>query len=254
MDIFNSYLEAQSQQTIAFAGVAIFLCFFFVIAGRYIAKQDPMKKPSKFIIIIDMYYRFISDLQGSIYKGYCKKTILPYVSMLLILVFTCNWSSLFLPIQAPTSDYNVPLALVVISFGFKYVYEYKYLGAKEHLLDYFRPFPVMFPLNVLDVIAKPLSMSMRLFGNLLSGTLILIVVYSAAGALQGMVLPFVPIPTIDGEPSLNIFGAILAPPLHFYLDTFTGTIQAFVFTLLTLIFSSLGINFEEMSKKKAEES
>jgi len=252
MNIFEQYLAVLNEQFYVFFGIIIVLCILFIIGGKYIQKQDPIKKPSKFMIIIDLYYGFINGLHGSIFKGYCKNSILPYAAMLIVFIFAMNWIPLFLPVKAPTTDYNVPLGLVVLSFSFKYIYEFKFLGVKQFFKEFIEPNPVMLPLSLLDIIAKPVSMSMRLFGNITSGGLILMVVYWAAGNLQNMIIPGA-FPMVDGEPALNVVGALLAPPLHFYLDMFAGTIQAFVFTLLTLIFASLSIDFEKMRAKEEKE-
>lgn len=246
MDIINKYFAAQSEQTNVMFWIGIGLSIVFVLLGSYIKRQDPMKKPSKLMIIIDLYYGFIKNLYDSIFRGHCK-SILPYVGMLIIFILTMNWIGLFLPVTAPTTDYNVPLGLVVVSFGFKYALEFKHMGIISHLKGYLDPIPVMLPLNLMDIIAKPLSMSMRLFGNLLSGSLILMIFYSAMGALQNM---FITMPQADGGPIFNFIGAILATPFHFYFDLFAGAIQAFVFTLLTLIFSSLDLDFDEMDEKE----
>lgn len=249
MDILNKVISEQSEQIRVLLGIVIFLSVIFILVGRYIDKQDPMKKPSKFMVIIEIYFDLIKNLVESIFRSH-GGAILPYAGMLLIFVLTMNWIGLFLPLPAPTTDYNVPLALVVISFGFKYTLEFKNNGIINHIKSYFDPIPVMFPLNLMDIIAKPLSMSMRLFGNLLSGSLILSVFYQAMGALQNMIITIGP--QENGEPLLNFFGAIIAPPLHFYFDIFAGTIQAFVFTLLTLIFSSLALDMDELDEKKAK--
>ncbi|MDF9867354.1 F-type H+-transporting ATPase subunit a [Bacilli bacterium PM5-3] len=247
MEIINKYVEAQSEQTWVFMGIAFALSILFVIGGKYIDKQDPMKKPSKFMIIVDVFYGFIFNLYNSIFKGHCK-SILPYSAMLIILLFTMNWIGLFLPVAAPATDYNVPLSLVIISFGFRYALEFKHMGIGAHIKSYFDPIPVMFPLNLMDIVAKPLSMSMRLFGNILSGSLILSVYYSAMDSVQNSLLGFIPM-NADGTPIISLLGGIVGPPLHFYFDMFSGTIQAFVFTLLTLIFSSLALDLDEMDEK-----
>lgn len=248
MDTLSKVISEQSTQIFVLLGIVTFLSIFFVLTSRYIDKQDPMKKPSKFMVIIEIYYDFITNLVKSIYRGH-GGAILPYAGMLIIFIFVMNWIGLFLPVPAPTTDYNVPLALVIISFGFRYALDFKYNGIVNHLKSYFDPIPVMFPLNLMDIIAKPLSMSMRLFGNLLSGSLILGVFYQAMGSLQNMIATIGP--QDNGEPLLNFFGAVIAPPLHFYFDMFAGTIQAFVFTLLTLVFSSLALDLDELDEKEA---
>ncbi|WP_423363664.1 F0F1 ATP synthase subunit A [Mycoplasma sp. P36-A1] len=247
MNIVNSFLELQSQQTITYIGVVIFLCIVFVIAGNYINKQDPFKKNGKFMTIIEIYYDMMSGLVDQMFKG--RAGILkPYCTMLILLLLTCNWLPLLLPLDAPTTDYNIPLALVLITFAFKYVYEFKFNGAKSMVKGYFEPVPVMLPLNLMDIVAKPLSMSMRIFGNLLSGTLIMMVFMTATAWLQNQIFVFGPLDA-DGLPLLNIIGGVVSPPLHFYFDVFAGAIQAFVFTLLTLVFTSLELDFDAMNQK-----
>lgn len=247
MDIINKVMSGQSEQTLVLLGIVVFLSIVFVILGRYIDKQDPMEKPSKIMVIVEIYYDFIKNLVESIFRSHAG-ALLPYAGMLFIFILVMNWIGLFLPIAAPATDYNVPLALVIISFVFKYTIEFRNNGVKSHLKSYLDPIPVMLPLNLMDIIAKPLSMSMRLFGNLLSGSLILTVFYQAMGAVQNMIMKIGP--QENGEPLLNIIGAIVSPPLHFYFDIFAGTIQALVFTLLTLIFSSLALDMDELDEKK----
>jgi F-type H+-transporting ATPase subunit a len=246
VDFFNHYVNAQSEQTWVCLGVAIGLSIFFVIVGNYLKKVDPLKKPSVLIIIVDAFYGFIRNLHQAIFKG-VSPLMFAYAGCLFIFLLVMNMIGLFLPVSAPATDYNIPLSLVLISFGFRYALEFKYMGIKSHLKEYVSPVPFMLPLNIMDIIAKPLSMSMRLFGNLLSGSLILTVFYAAIGYIQNLIIK---LPENGGEPIINVLGALVAPPLHFYFDIFAGGIQAFVFTLLTLIFSSLALDFDEILSKK----
>lgn len=244
MDIFSEF----SPQIYTLLWTVLILCILFVILGNYVNKQDPMKKPKKLMLWIEIYYDAINKLVNSIFFGNAG-ILLPYCGMLIVYIWVMNMLSLVVPFDAPTTDYNVPLALVVISYAFRYGYDYKFNGIRKHFKSYFEPYPFMMPLAVLDIIAKPLSMSMRLFGNILSGTLILGVFYSSLGALQEIIFNFAPRAS-DGTIALNFLGAITAPPFHFYFDVFAGTIQAFVFTLLTLIFTSLELDFDLVSKKR----
>ena len=246
MNLINDFFAAQSEQTLVMFGLAIVLSIVFVIAGNYIKKQDPVKRPSKFMVIIDMYYGFITGLHNSMFRGHCR-SILAYAAMLIVFIVTMNWIGLITPFEPPTTDYNVPLGLVIISFGFKYALEMKHMKKKEWFKTFVEPVPPMLPLNILEIVAKPLSMSMRLFGNILSGALILMIFSSALGGLQNMIFE---LPQVDGQPIFNLLNAIISPPLHFFFDIFFGTIQAFVFTLLTLVFSSLELDLDEMDEKE----
>lgn len=237
----NEFLSSQSNQSIGAFGVAIFLSIFFVIVGSMIKKADPLKKPTGLIVIMELFYGFIDDLSTSIFHGRYKG-IAPYAATLFIYILTMNYSSLFLPIDAPTTDYNVPLGLVLITLCLIHGVALKENGIKGYIKDYASPIPVMLPLNLMDIVAKPLSMSMRLFGNILSGSMILMVLAMALGGLQSMILPGL---SPNGVTDLNIIYGLVAPPFRFYFDIFAGGIQAFVFTLLTLIFTSLSLNFDD---------
>jgi F-type H+-transporting ATPase subunit a len=72
-----------------------------------------------------------------------------------------------------------------------------------------------------------LSLSLRLFGNILSGGILMSVIYQMLGSISKM------IPLIG---KFNIFGVIIAPVLHFYFDLFSGVMQAFIFITLTISF------------------
>ncbi|MDR1782182.1 MAG: F0F1 ATP synthase subunit A [Bacilli bacterium] len=244
----DKWLAAQSQQSLTFIGVALVLSIVFIFLGIHIKHLDPLKKPSKFMIVVDFIYNFVNNLYMGMFRGHCK-IMLPYATCLLILLLTCNFLPLFLPLDSPTTDYNIPLSLVVITFAFKYGFEFKNNGIKEFLKGFTEPVAVMLPMNLMDIVAKPLSMSMRLFGNILSGTLILMVFNSATGWVQNLI---VMTPQSDGSPAFNLISAFLAVPFHGFFDIFCGGIQAFVFTLLTLVFSSLELNFDKMDKKLKE--
>lgn len=237
----NEFFSNQSGQSIGAFVIAIVLSIFFVIVGNKIKKADPLEKPSTLIIIMEMFYGFIDDLSNSIFQGKYKG-ITPYAATLFIYILTMNYSSLFLPIDAPTTDFNIPLGLVLITLVLIHGVAIRENGVKGYIKDYASPIPVMLPLNIMDIVAKPLSMSMRLFGNILSGSMILMVLAMALGGLQSLILPAL---TVDGVTDLNILYGIVAPPFRFYFDIFAGGIQAFVFTLLTLIFTSLSLDFDE---------
>jgi len=248
MGIINHYFQNQSEQVKVFVGICVVLSLFFIYAGSYIKRQDPLTKPKRFMVILETYQSMLASLVDQMFKG--RAGILkPYCTMLFLLLLVSNWISLIIPVMAPTTDYNVPLALVLISFAFKYIYEIKFNGIKEFFKAFTDPVPVMLPLNIMDIVAKPLSMSMRIFGNILSGTLILMVFMSAMGFVQNQIAHIGPMDA-DGTPMLNILGAVVAPPLHFYFDIFAGFIQAFVFTLLTLVFTALSLDFDNVVDDK----
>lgn len=173
--------------------------------------------------------------------------MVPYGGFLLLYIISMNYIGLFIPVEGPATDYNVPLGLVSITLVLIHVTDIRYNGIKNYLAEYFKPFPIMLPLNLMDIVSKPLSMSMRLFGNVLSGSLILMIFSQFTSFIQGSLLKLIS-PGLQGATAIDVVGGIISPPLHFYLDLFSGGIQAFVFTLLTLIFVSLTIDFDKIEE------
>jgi F-type H+-transporting ATPase subunit a len=125
----------------------------------------------------------------------------------------CNIAGLF-GLRTPTGDFGVTFMLGIFTFSIV-----QYQGIKNHgighLTGLFKPFPVLFPINLIGEITNPLSQALRLFGNMMSGVVIL-------GLWYGMMPIFVKI----GVPSF----------LHVYCDIFSGCIQTYVFCMLTMVY------------------
>ncbi|MCI8638832.1 MAG: F0F1 ATP synthase subunit A [Coprococcus sp.] len=135
-----------------------------------------------------------------------------YIGVLFLFLIVSNLSGL-LGLRPPTADYGVTLPLGLITFTLIQFNNIKYnkVGAFTSL---FQPLPVLFPINLIGEIAVPFSLSLRLFGNVLSGTVIM-------GLLYGL-----------------LYKVAWAWPgvLHIYFDLFSGCIQAYVFCMLTMVF------------------
>lgn len=118
-----------------------------------------------------------------------------------------------LGLRPPTADYGVTLPLGVITFILIQYNNIRYnkVGAFTGL---FKPLPILFPINLIGEIAVPFSLSLRLFGNVVSGTVIM-------GLLYGLLSKFA-----IGWPGI----------LHIYFDIFSGCIQTYVFCMLSMVF------------------
>ena len=116
----------------------------------------------------------------------------------------------------PTKDINVTVALAVMASVLIQIAGFKERGAKKWAKGFLEPMPVMLPMNLLELVTRPLSMSMRLFGNVL-------------GAFVVMELIKICIP--GGIPV----------PFSLYFDIFDGAIQAYVFVFLTSLFMAEAI-------------
>ena len=130
-----------------------------------------------------------------------------------MLLLTCNLSGLF-GLRPPTADYGVTLPLALITFVM-----IQYQGIKWQkwgkLKGLFEPIFVFFPVNLISEFATPISLSLRLFANILSGTMMMALIYGLLPKLALLIWP---------------------AALHAYLDVFAGVLQAYVFAMLTMVF------------------
>jgi len=139
--------------------------------------------------------------------------IAPWFFMVFAFVLSSSLLSVF-GLQAPTADWVTTFALAFATFSLMLIMGLKHRKA-DYLKDYFRPHPIFFPLNFLGELAKPVSLSFRLFGNMLSGTIILTLYY-------GLTPLFVQI----GIPAL----------LNAFFDVFFGALQTYIFVILSLMY------------------
>ena len=122
-------------------------------------------------------------------------------------------------IHPPTKNFNVTLCLAVMSIIVVFYAEFRFKGVKGFLRGFYKPTPVSGFVKVLDFFTRPLSLCLRLFGNIMGGTIVMALLYSA--------MPwFIP-----------IIGAV-------YFDLFDGLLQAYVFVFLTMIYISEAVEEE----------
>lgn len=181
------------------------------IAARNAVLKDP-DNPGKFAVGVEFAIStLVNFVNGSM--GKAGKKYINYIGALFVFVFFSNISGLF-GLRPPTADYGTTLCIALVSFVMiQYAsIRYQKWGAFTGL---FEPIFLFFPINVVSEFATPVSLSLRLFGNVLAGTVMMALYY-------GMLPIFVKI----GIPSA----------LHVYFDLFSGAIQAYVFCMLTMTF------------------
>lgn len=193
--------------------VVIILTIFAIVVNRKIKKASVDEKPSGFLNFIEVVIQAINGLVKDT-MGPQNMFFAPYITTLALFLLVANLFGL-LGFTPPTSDYSVTFTLALITFTLTQIFRFKSLG----FLGYFKSFAdpaLLTPLNVIGELANPVSLSFRLFGNILSGVIIMGLLYSALG----------------------YFAPIVTPVLHGYFDVFSGVLQTFIFTMLTMIFIS----------------
>ena len=193
--------------------VLLVIAILAICARRSVLKTRD--NPSK--IATESLIKFVNSTMGK----EAGKHYINYIGTLFIFVLFSNISGLFM-LRPPTADYGTTLCIALVSFVMiQYAsIRYQKWGAFKSLFD---PIFLFFPINVISEFATPVSLSLRLFGNILAGTVMMALYY-------GMLPIFVKI----GIPSA----------LHVYFDLFSGVIQAYVFCMLTMTFVANKRNVE----------
>lgn len=207
--------------------VVIILSVLFILMGMAIKRADPLK-PTKGLAFIGEYLvTFIEDfVNNNMGKKYDK--LKPYL-MLLIIVIPSYFLVGLLGLPSPMTYFGVPLTFALITFVLIHLNSIRFTkwGYFKRFVEPFPKFPVFLPVNIISMFAPIVSLSFRMFGNALSGMIIMSLVYWSTESLTGLILNI---------PGLNIFGPIVAPVLHAYFDLFSAVIQTMVFVYLTAFF------------------
>lgn len=158
--------------------------------------------------IVEIFDNFAVDTLGEKLSY-----IAPWYFTVFVYLITCCMFSVF-GLRAPSADFATTFALALASFFLMLIMGFKHRKG-QYLKSFFEPNFIIFPLNFISELAKPISLSFRLFGNMLSGTIILTLYY-------GLTPLFVQI-------GIPVF-------LHAFFDVIFGAIQAYVFVIISLMY------------------
>lgn len=219
-------MEIQVTTLFSIICITAFMALVLLYINRKLVNFDPLSKPTGIVLIVMMAAKAIDDMVKDKTNDKIAKYLSPYILSTIIYIFLCNIAGLF-NLETPTSNYSVTLVLAAISCVLIEVYSSKAKGAKEYIKAWFEPIAPFVILNVLSKFSTLLSLSLRLFGNILSGGILMSVIYQMLSKISNLI-PVVGV--------FNIVGVIVAPVLHFYFDLFSGAMQAFIFTVLTISF------------------
>ena len=224
--------------TTLIAGAIVILLGFW--ARRALTKDADDHVPSKIQIlweaIVGEVNRQVLDNLGRVHPF-----VVPLATALFFFILIANWMEL-IPSQlneetghllpAPTADTNLTYALAAVTIVSVWIYGIKQKGTKGYFKHFLEPYPVLLPLNILEELTKPITLALRLFGNIFAGGIML--------ALIGLIPAF----------------AMWAPNLLWKLfDMFIGGIQAFIFALLTVLyFGMAGAGHDDHEEKHEAEA
>lgn len=210
----------------------VIMAFIMVSVLLLVRKLETVPtKSQKFVeTVVEMINNLCKSLLGNNWRPFA-----PYIGTVLIFLAFSNISGLFevipsgetlaaifhnpalesfhFEIAPPTKNFNVALCLALMSIVLVVGTEFKYLGVKGVARSFYKPTPINGFVKVLDLFVRPLSLCLRLFGNIMGGAIVMTLIYSAMPAI------------------FPAFAAI-------YFDLFDGLLQAYVFVFLTMIYLS----------------
>ena len=175
------------------------------ILGRNLKVENVGKKQLVLETIVGGLYNFFYDLLGEEGKQY-----IPYLMTVGVYIGFANMIGL-LGFKSPAKDLNVTASLAVMSIVLVEAAGIRKKGVKGWIRSFAEPIPIIAPINVLELFIRPLSLCMRLFGNVLGAVVVM--------ALIKYLLPLV-----------------VPLPFSGYFDIFDGVIQAYVFVFLTSLY------------------
>lgn len=184
------------------------------ISAFLLTRNLNSRKPSKKQVVLEMLYESIEGLvKGNMGDDFLN--FVPYVGTLMVYLCVLNLSGL-IGIAPPTKCLGVTFGLGLSTFLVLNFTALKRNGVKGYFKAFVKPFTLFLPINIMERIVLPCSLALRLFGNMLAGTILIDLVYNALSKflwVSGIGIPII---------------------LHGYFDIFDGLIQVLVFSFLTM--------------------
>jgi F-type H+-transporting ATPase subunit a len=196
--------------------VAILLVLFAMLRTRM-----SVDKPGKVQHLFEIIYLFIKDTVDEIGIHHGSKFV-PYFATIFIFILFMNLIGIIPTFESPTMYVGVPLGLALSSFLFYHYNGVRELGPLAYMKQFLGPiwwlFPLMIPLEIISHLARPLSLTVRLYANMFAGE-------QVTGAFLGLT-------------------KLLVPVIFMVLHLFVAVLQAYIFTLLSMIYVNLATSHE----------
>lgn len=192
---------------------------FLIIASILLTRKMSTRNPSKIQTLIEMLYSFLEGLVvdnvGEEYSNF-----IPVLGTMFMMLFILDTSGM-LGFSEATSNLSVTAGFTIITFCIMHGNAIKKNGVKEYFKGYARPYVPMILLNLMELFILPLSLCLRLFGNMLAAAIVVGLVYSGLNSLNWACQLVIPI------------------PVHLFFDAFDGIIQTIIFVMLTVMYMKL---------------
>ena len=193
------------------AVIVFLVILLFIFAGNRAMKKGT-EIPAGFQNVVELIVEKLDGIVDST-MGKSAPAFRNYIATIFIFILVSNISGLF-GLRPPTADYGTTLALGLMTFTLITFNKFKHQKVKGVIKGLCDPWPIWAPINVIGDVAVPISLSLRLFANVLSGVVMMALIYGLLGKI-----------------------AVIWPAaLHVYFDLFSGCIQTYVFCMLTMTY------------------
>lgn len=189
-----------------------------VVISLLLTRKLSVRNPGKAQVALESAVQFLNGFMKS-NLGTHWRPFAPWLGTVALYIATSNLIGI-LGLTPPTKDISVTTALAIMSMLLIYGAQFRYNGPLGGLKKFAEPMPLLLPINLMEVIIRPLALCMRLFGNILGAYIIM--------EMLKFVVP-----------------VILPAVFSIYFDLFDGLIQTVVFVFLTTLFTGEGIKDEE---------
>ena len=202
----------------------------------YLTRDLKVEKISKRQAIAEMLVDSANNLVRNNTGGTKFDRLIPFVAALFATSVVSNLISLTGIFRSPTADLSTEAGWAVVVFIMITMEKIKAGGILGYMKGFTQPIAVMTPFNILSELATPVSMACRHFGNILSGVVINGLIYAALAVASAALLGLIPGAVGDFLSHIPILSVGIPAILSFYFDWFSGVMQAFIFTMLTIMY------------------
>ena len=191
-------------------------------------------------MIVEMVDSLVNENMGIYFKGFA-----PFIIAMLGLSALSSLITL-VGLYPPTSDINIVGGWAILVFFLITYYKFK-CGPINYMKSFTEPVALLTPINIISEVATPVSMAFRHYGNVLSGSVIAVLVSTGLSGVSKMVFGALPGTLSD----IPLFQIGIPAVLSIYFDVFSGCLQAFIFAMLTMMYVSGAFMQDEYEKRKA---
>lgn len=223
--------------------VMITLLFFCLYLTHGLTEKCERKRQHLAELIVQKADGLVIENMGEYFIGFA-----PFIIAVIALSAFSSLLSLC-GLFPPTSDINVGGGWAVLVFGLITYYKLK-CGPLNYLKGFTEPVAVLTPINMVSELATPVSMAFRHYGNVLSGSVISVLLATALSGLSSLLLSWLPGFLAD----IPLFQIGIPAVLSIYFDVFSGCLQAFIFAMLTMVYVAGGFDLDLYKQRKARKA